>query len=511
MQERYGVDPFETSKLGWRHGTYQTTYAPNLPKQANLACHGYMEHEYYDPVWCKVSVPAAFLKRVCPMAESIIKATEGKRNLVGVTNFWKMIVDLRQYLFQCAAAIYQVVPSSPVFRLPALASADVHEWMSVEYPARLETAKSQQAEPVDLSRIQSDVQRQALEQMRVMLSGIGDQLHAMGEKVERRTAVLSPAKGYSHESYARSSQIVMRASFDRASESEAGSTLTSTLLGSPIRLSQHTHASDNDLDSDPPPVISAEVRAQEDTGMYEAGDNTLRAYIAPSPKSPLLARPRTQVDLVLPPVQAFNQQGSVQLLWPPCMGQQSITWVKVFSLVRQPKYLWRVWKPGKTLNSMTIAEIWSCYNTGEATLGANGEQTGMKPPLRLVEQHFQGSWRTESEARKAWQRFREIPEWIDMTIRDEGLSDAAAIARLETMRKVDGNKQLLGSNALTSLLIEQRKAKAKALTAGSPTPSSNVTAVPATTGSSVRATSPTVPWVGSSSTSPVQTFTWSRG
>ncbi|KAH9832021.1 uncharacterized protein C8Q71DRAFT_840905 [Rhodofomes roseus] len=441
MQERFGVDPFETSKLGWRHGTYQTTYAPNLPKQANLACHGYMEHEYYDPVWCKVSVPAEFLNRVCPMAESIIKATEGRRNLVGVTNFWKMIVDLRPFLFQCAAAIYQVVPTSPIFRLPALASTDVQEWMKIQYPAHLETAKSQQAEPVDLSRIQNEAQRQALEQMRVILNVIGDKVHSMGETVERRTAVLSPAKGYSN---------------------EFSTPPASTLLGSPIQLAPGTRLSGNDLD--PPLTISAEARAHEDTGMYEAGDSTLRAFIAPSPKSPSQARPRTQVDLVLPSIQAFNQEGTVQLLWPPCMGQQSVTWAKVFSLIRQPKYLWQAWKPSESLNNMTIAQIWACYNSGEATRDADGNQTGAKPPLRLVEQHFQGKWRSEIEARKAWQRVREIPEWIDTAIRDEGLSDTAAIALLESMRKVEGKAQLLGSNALTSLLIKQRKAKA--LTAG---------------------------------------------
>lgn len=86
---------------------------------------------------------------------------------------------------ECAAAIYQVVPTSPIFRLPVLASADVQAWMKAEYPARLETAKSQQAEPVDLSRLQNDVQRQALEQLRVMLCTIGDKLHTVSETVDR--------------------------------------------------------------------------------------------------------------------------------------------------------------------------------------------------------------------------------------------------------------------------------------------------------------------------------------
>jgi hypothetical protein len=35
---------------------------------------------------------------------------------------------------------------------------------------------------------------------------------------------------------------------------------------------------------------------------------------------------------------------------------------------------------------MTVREVWECYNDGEPVFDMNGNQTGIKPPLRLVEQ-----------------------------------------------------------------------------------------------------------------------------
>ena len=76
--------------------------------------------------------------------------------------------------------------------------------MRVEYPARLAEAVSQQAEPIDLSRLQDDAQRRALEQVRAALCAMKDKMETMHDTVERRTAVFSPAKGYSHQLYTQS-------------------------------------------------------------------------------------------------------------------------------------------------------------------------------------------------------------------------------------------------------------------------------------------------------------------
>ncbi|KAH9939892.1 hypothetical protein B0H21DRAFT_812429 [Amylocystis lapponica] len=460
QQERMGVDSHSTAKLGWKHDTYHDVYAPQLPKTAScstagyaiLGCHGYKAHEVYDPIWRKVPVPSQFLIQMCPMAEKIIAKVEGQANLVGTTKFWEMVVTLRPFMFQCAAALFEVVPQSSLFRLPALVLPEVRQWMKVEFQTQLTLLKAQAQNPVDLERLQNVLLRQSLEQMRVLLKEQTDQLRLLTDLLQRRTAVLSPAKAYSHASYARSVDPTSL-SFVDPTGSHASSTSTFP-LGSPIVLSTSSPAR-----LDPPSTIDTETRAHEDTGIYEAQDNSLRAFIAPSPASPAAPRPRTQVDLVLPPTKAFCRPGEAQLVWPPVLGQGSVTWPEVFHLIKQPEYLWDVWKP-RSLEQMDLETIWTCYNIGEAVVDANGDPTGMKPPLRLVEQTFQASWRNTPAARKAWQRFREIPEWIENAIRNRGLCPADAIVQLEDLRQVDSSTALLGMSALCNKLSKQRKALA---------------------------------------------------
>jgi hypothetical protein len=60
---------------------------------------------------------------------------------------------------------------------------------------------------------------------------------------------------------------------------------------------------------DPPAFIDDATRVLEDTGVYETEDNSLQGFICPSPASLNSPRPRTQIDLRLPPVQAFHKPG----------------------------------------------------------------------------------------------------------------------------------------------------------------------------------------------------------
>ncbi|KAJ3717335.1 hypothetical protein C8R42DRAFT_644596 [Lentinula raphanica] len=104
----YSVDPNQTLKLGWARGsTYHDVYAPAIPVTAVLGGAGYKVHETYDPPWRHVHVPERFLLLVCPMAETIHDSVVGKKNLSRAANFWNLVMDLRLYVFQCGAAIYQ--------------------------------------------------------------------------------------------------------------------------------------------------------------------------------------------------------------------------------------------------------------------------------------------------------------------------------------------------------------------------------------------------------------------
>ncbi len=82
-----------------------------------------------------------------------------------------------------------------------------------------------------------------------------------------------------------------------------------------------------------------------------------------------------------------------QLIWPPVLGQHSISWDDVYPLIKRPEMLSDCWGPRSSLESYTLDEQWASYNTGEKVFNADGVQIGVKPPLRQVEQYFKSSWR----------------------------------------------------------------------------------------------------------------------
>lgn len=121
---------------------------------------------------------------------------------------------------------------------------------------------------------------------------------------------------------------------------------------------------------------------------------------------------RTELDLVLPPTEAFCppglslnhcsaintdclMQGSINLIFPPLLGQRGVNWTDVFSLIKRPGLLWEVWKPMGTLDSIaTVSEMWDFWKLlGQPVRNEQGVITGMTPPLSMVEAQFGASWR----------------------------------------------------------------------------------------------------------------------
>ena len=80
---------------------------------------------------------------------------------------------------QTAAAIFQVLPGSPIFRLPALARLFIQMWMKTIFPSELACLQANAGSPVDLMRIQNEAMRQALEENRVQLRELRLELSAM--------------------------------------------------------------------------------------------------------------------------------------------------------------------------------------------------------------------------------------------------------------------------------------------------------------------------------------------
>lgn len=56
-------------------------------------------------------------------------------------------------------------------------------------------------------------------------------------------------------------------------------------------------------------------------------------------------------------------------------------WTDIFPHITQPGLLFHVWKPFKTLNNMTLNEVWNCWSVGEVVFG---DKPGQKPPTYIL-------------------------------------------------------------------------------------------------------------------------------
>ncbi|KAJ7679310.1 hypothetical protein DFH06DRAFT_974792 [Mycena polygramma] len=460
-QQELGVDPLETSKLGWVRGqTYMDTYAPALPKteslhiSAILGAAGYQVDEIYDPTWRRVRVPEAFLRLVCPMAEEMLEKVAGMYldlHLSGAFNHWEMAIELREYFFQCGAAIWQLVPGSAIFRLPAFQGTDVRNWMTTGYPAELSALDAATGSPVEMERIQNAALQRSLLAMRSLLTNLTVEVRQLRGTVDRRTAIFTPARGFSASVYQRNGKPHWISSF----------------------MDTHNHtalAASEFLDDDGP--IHNPGTIVIPSGGGSASSRTTPPSTPPrsvARSSPLASStthsPRliTQVELVLPPLAAFYQQGAAVGIIHPILGMQSARWVEdVFPAIRQPHMCWSVWGPAKTMDQFEhVREIWDIYAHGERTaVNSDGTETHMKPPLKLVEQFFKHKWRTsliQQRLKKAWERFREIPEWIDQQSTARRVAPDVIIAELEEMRARDDGSGLRGINWLVQEVASRRK------------------------------------------------------
>ncbi|KAJ7821253.1 hypothetical protein B0H13DRAFT_1660479 [Mycena leptocephala] len=397
-QEAVGVDPLETSKLGWVCGqTYMDTYTPALPKTAILGAAGYQADEVYDPIWRRVRVPPQFLLLACPMAESMLEKVAGNEHLSGAFHHWEMAIELREYLFQCGAAIWQLVPGSSIFRLPAFQSTDVRNWMMTGYPAELSALQAAAGNPVELERIQNVALVRALTGMNNILSAATNEIHELCAMLERCTAVFTPARGFSATVYHQNGTLILPT--EQTLEASPRST-TPTVT--------------------PPRTVTHSSRSSPHT-----------------PRTTATPRLVSQVQLVLPALAAFYGKGAPIGLVHPVLGMQSARWIEdVFPAIQQPEMCWSVWGPNKTLDQFNnVQEIWDIFANGERiAVNVDGTETHMKPPLKLVEQFFKHKWRTSDLKQKTWERFREIPEWIDRESTARRVPPDVVILELEDLR-----------------------------------------------------------------------------
>jgi hypothetical protein len=178
--------------------------------------------------------------------------------------------------------------------------------MRDSFPAQLELENGLAGDPISLERIQNNVIRQSLEQIRQHSSLQRDSITTLELQVtelaailKRRTSQWTPAKAHSARlncttSSAATQVVARQLVFDGITHEETltspSSVVALPVLAEPFNDSQCAE------------------RAAEDTGMYFVEDESLRGFIVPSPRSNS-SRPRTAVDLVLPPLIAFRTPG----------------------------------------------------------------------------------------------------------------------------------------------------------------------------------------------------------
>jgi hypothetical protein len=102
---------------------------------------------------------------------------QGTQNLTGASNYWQMVIELRPYMFQVGLSFFSGLVLISSFNFSVCRSN-----LSSSDPVRI---------------IQTSCPSKPL---RKWMSEVFEQ------KLERRTTVLSPAKGYSNETYTRSGE-----------------------------------------------------------------------------------------------------------------------------------------------------------------------------------------------------------------------------------------------------------------------------------------------------------------
>ncbi|KAJ7620056.1 hypothetical protein FB45DRAFT_1093981 [Roridomyces roridus] len=350
--------------------------------------------------------------------------------------------------WQSAAALLPKCPKSPLFRLPAFKNRDVANWMKTTFPSELALLQAKEGSPEAILQVENAILRRALEDLHKLASKSDSKLDNLAAMIERRTAVLSPAKGFSSTSYHHAVTSFSSPSTPPRTRGPASTAPIDAATTSPI-------------------IIHVNEQMQE-TGTYESleadGATSMGAFVNESPKTPGVAREPTQVDLHLPK-EAFYKPGDPMGIVPPFFGQKSVRWQDVLPLIVQPCVCWPLWKPKSVDSYVTVDDIWASWIDG-APVMVDGTQKRKNPPLMLAEQYLGNRWRTpegdreRNAAAQHWARYREIPEWIAQESHKRGCSPADVIKELEAMRVVDGQKK--GLNFLQKRLSELRKEAAKA-------------------------------------------------
>ncbi|KAJ7513015.1 hypothetical protein B0H11DRAFT_1898257 [Mycena galericulata] len=112
----------------------------------------------------------------------------------------------------------------------------------------------------------------------------------------------------------------------------------------------------------------------------------------------------------------------------------------MLKLIKQPKLLWTNWGPKKSLEQYSsIEELWTAYVDGAPEVDDSGNTTGwLKPPLKLVEQYFQASWRApdDKKASRASASSSSEPKGLNWLQKDVSRQRKEAVAQHRGLTQV---------------------------------------------------------------------------
>lgn len=189
--------------------------------------------------------------------------------------------------------------------------------MESTFPQELASIKENTRHEVSLERLQNEIIREAMEQLRnestlqrESLRGISDAITELNSLLKRRTSQWTPAKAMDYENPYMDTVRPTQGALSSVSRQLDFSFLPSNSTATPGPSTSAGQALSSSADGLAASLcVNADTRESEDSGVYFGPDESLRGFIAPSPRSPNIARPRTEVDLVLPPLLAFCEIG----------------------------------------------------------------------------------------------------------------------------------------------------------------------------------------------------------
>lgn len=169
--------------------------------------------------------------------------------------------------------------------------------MKGTFPSELALLQAKAGSPLDLARIQSELIRQSLEEVRSLWYTATMELGKLRELLERRTAVLSPTKGFSVQQYSESGEYCRL---------ECRYVLCHTNL-----LVIAASAAGQGLQ---PAAVIHDSRSRDDVHLLN--DSLLPDTIVnSSPQTPTNTTIEGQVSLLLPPPIAFTKPGKSSNLY----------------------------------------------------------------------------------------------------------------------------------------------------------------------------------------------------